>query len=218
MTKPFVIIGASDFGAVASRYLRDAGEHVECHVIDDARYKAVESIDGMGVMICPLSDMARHFPPRQFDCMVAIGYSKLNGNRVRKSEELAALGYDLQPFIHSSVKNYGSVGRGSFIFENNTIQPYAEIGDYCVIWSGNHIGHHARIGKGAFITSHVCISGRAVIGERSFLGVNCAITNGVTLGAQCIVQAGATVDLNLPDESVFGRDGLSKVPSSRVKL
>ena len=216
--KPVIILGAGDFGAVASVYLREAGIKVEAHIVDDARYKTEEKIDGVGVAVCATEEIERHFSPRYFDCIVAIGYSKLNANRVKKCEQMAAIGYELRPFVHPGVHPHGRIGRGAFVFERNTIQPYAEIGDYCVLWSGNHIGHHASIGRGAFITSHVCVSSRCAVGERSFLGVNSTLTERVTLGAACIVQAGAVVDRNLPDESVYARDGLSKVPSSRVKL
>ena len=218
MAKPFIILGAGDFAQLAAHYIKNAGHKVEVLVVDDARYKTAEKVDDVSVVVAPMEEINRHFPPRYFDAFVAIGYSKLNSNRVRKCEHLQALGYTLPPLIHENVNHETRVGDGSFIFEDNTLQPFSEVGDYCVLWSGNHVGHHSKIGKGCFITSHVVVSGRCSIGERCFLGVNSTIVDGVTVGDRCIVQAGAVVDKDLLPESVFTREGLSKVPSGRVKL
>lgn len=218
MAQPFIILGAGDFAQVAAYYLKKAGHKVEVFVVDDARYKTAPQIDGTNVVVAPMEEIHRHFPPRMFNAVVAIGYSKLNANRVKKAEHLAALGYDLPAVVDMDCRNYGTIGRGAHVFENSSIQPFTEIGDYCVLWSSNHVGHHSKIGRGTFVTSHVVISGRVTIGERCFLGVNSTITDGVTIGNRCIVQAGCVVDKDLPDDSVFTREGLSKVPSNRVRL
>lgn len=216
--KPIIILGAGDFAEIAALYMKESGWKIELHLVDDARFKKVEKLNGLNVMTASLEECARQFPPRYFDVFVAIGYSRLNSTRVRKCEELKSLGYDLPSFVHPEVKPYGKIGKGCFIFERNTIQPFVEIGDYSVVWSGNHIGHHAVIGKGVFITSHVCISSRCNIGERSFLGVNSTLDDAITIGPGSIVQSGSVVNVNLPSDSVFTREGLSKVPASRVKL
>lgn len=216
--KPLIILGAGDFAEVASVYMREAGWKVEIHLIDDARFKKVEKLNGVNVLVASTAECTRQFPPRYFDAFVAIGYSRLNAHRVKKSEELRALGYDMPSFVHPEVKPHGKIGAGCFVFERNTIQPFSEIGDYSVLWSGNHVGHHTVIERGVFVTSHVCISSRCRVGERSFLGVNSSLDDGISVGACSIVQSGSLVNQNLPADSVFTREGLSKVPSSRVKL
>ena len=72
MSKPLIILGAGQFAQVASVYLREAGERIECHVVDDARYRTVEKLNGIGVMVVSIEDIARHFPPRDFDVEAAL--------------------------------------------------------------------------------------------------------------------------------------------------
>ena len=58
------------------------------------------------------------------------------------------------------------------------------------------------------------------IGENSFLGVNATLRDNITLGARCIVGAGALVLADAPAGSVFPAQGteVSRVPSHRVRL
>ena len=210
MPKPVIVFGAGSYALTAAEYLKEAGTKIECFVVDDARYKVDNAL------VASLDDITRDFPPRYFDAVVGIGYSKLNQNRVRKYEQLSNLGYDLVSFSASKVR--GRMGRGCFVFEDNTIQPFTEIGDYCVLWSGNHIGHHSKIGKGCFLTSHVVISGNCTIGDRCFIGVNATINDGLTIGEGSIVQSGSVVTIGMPPNSLWTREGYSKIPANRVKL
>jgi sugar O-acyltransferase (sialic acid O-acetyltransferase NeuD family) len=153
------------------------------------------------------------------DLLIAIGPSDLNKNRERIFYDALRRKFELKTYISPDVINRECLfGIHCVVFEGNNIQPFCEVGDNVVMWSANHIGHESRIGSHCFITSHVCIGGRVTIGERCFLGINCSVVPDVVIGDDCIIQAGAVVDRNVPAGSVWSREGLTKIPSSRIDL
>lgn len=150
--------------------------------------------------------------------LMGMGPSDLNKNRERVFHELEARDFLVDGWVspHSLVD--GSRLRSCVIFEHVNVQPFCRLGHNVVIWSQSHIGHHSQIGSHTFVTSHVCIAGGVEIGERCFIGCGAIINDHITIGDDVIVQAGSVVDRDVPSGSVWGRDGLSKVPSSKIKL
>lgn len=147
---------------------------------------------------------------------IAIGN---NTARQKLYEEALSRNFELVDLImpNSNIQ-HAEYGKHCCILEFNNVQPCVEIGDNCILWAGNHIGHHSKIGSHSFITSHVCISGGVTIGERVFIGVNASLYDHITIGDDCIIQAGAVVDRDVPADSVWTREGLSKVPAHRLHV
>ena len=118
-------------------------------------------------------------------------------NKIRQKlyEDVKALDYQLPNYISSrcSFLTQETIGDNNLILEDNTIQPFVKLGSNNVLWSGNHIGHDSVITDHCFITSHVVISGFTVIGQNSFLGVNCTLRDGIKIGAESLIAAGAVV-------------------------
>ena len=142
-----------------------------------------------------------------------------NRERARLYQEALGRGFELADIISpDSNIRHAAYGRHTCILEYNNVQPHVTLGDNCILWSGNHVGHHTKIGNHVFITSHVVISGGCDIGDYTFIGVNATLADHITVGEGSIIAAGATVDRDVPPDSVWGRDGLSKVPAHRVKL
>lgn len=141
-----------------------------------------------------------------------------NRERARLYNEAHSRGFELVDIISpDSNIRHAQYGRHSCILEYNNVQPHVRIGDDCIVWSGNHIGHHTRIGDHCFITSHVCISGGCEIGDMTFIGVNATVADHIKIGEGSIIGMGAVVDKDMPADSVWTKDGPSKVPARRIK-
>lgn len=219
MVKPIVIFGTTEAAELAQYYfVRDVGRTIAAFTLD-AEYLREDMFRDRPVV--SFQEIASTHPPDDFDVFVALGYSKLNAVRRGKFEAARAMGYDLPSYVspRATVLNDDRIGANCFILEDNTIQPYVRIGDNVTIWSGNHIGHHSVIEDHVFVTSHVVVSGNCRVGEASFLGVNATLRDGITIGARCVVGAGALMLGDADPEGVYMGTATerSRVPSSRLR-
>jgi UDP-3-O-[3-hydroxymyristoyl] glucosamine N-acyltransferase LpxD len=80
--------------------------------------------------------------------------------------------------------------------EPTVIEDYAKVGDHIAV------GHNVRIARGASVTGGVVIGGNAVIESEAWLGLNATIREGRRVGAHALVGMDASVQEDLPDESV----------------
>jgi len=203
MGRKLLIFGAGDFARVSCFYLtHDSPYDVAAFTVHD---HVIQSGELLGLPVVPWERVQESHPPSDYDMFVAIGYSKVNKNRTAMFEEASAAGYEMITYVCSKATTWPdmTVGRGSFIFENNVIQPFVTIGANAVLWSGNHIGHDSKIGNNVFITSHVVISGNCVVGDNTFIGVNATVRDGITIGADCVVGAGTVLLRDAPAGSVY---------------
>jgi|SRR5690349_1320633 len=203
MAKKVLIFGVGDFARVACFYLRhDSPLEVAAFTVHE---QFIEKQELMDLPVVPWERVRETHPPSDYDMFVAIGYSKVNRNRAAVYEEATAAGYEMITYVCSKATTWPdlTVGKGSFIFENNVIQPFVKIGSNTVLWSGNHIGHDSTIGDNVFITSHVVISGNCKVGDNTFIGVNATVRDGITIGRDCVVGAGTTILRDAPPEAVY---------------
>jgi sugar O-acyltransferase (sialic acid O-acetyltransferase NeuD family) len=203
MSQKVLIFGVGDFARVACFYLEhDSPMDVAAFTVHE---KFIEAKELMGRPVVAWETLRESYPPSEYDMFVAIGYSKVNRNRALVFEEACAAGYEMITYVCSKATTWPdlTVGKGSFIFENNVIQPFVRIGSNTVLWSGNHIGHDSTIGSNVFITSHVVISGNCVVGDNTFIGVNATVRDGITIGHDCVVGAGTVILRDAPPESVY---------------
>ena len=218
MRKRVVIFGAGDFARVARFYLQHDSElDVAAFTINE---HLITTAELLGLPVVPWEAATRTHPPSDFEMLIAIGYSKVNKNRAAIFREASAAGYDMVTYVCSKATTWPglSVGKGSFVFENNVIQPFVKIGANTVLWSGNHIGHDSTIGDNVFITSHVVISGNCRVGDNAFIGVNATVRDGVTIGQDCVVGAGTVLLEDAPAGSVFKATTTAPMPISSDAL
>lgn len=214
-----ILFGAGEYAEVAHYYFtEDAGRRVDAFVVDDDYVREASSGP---VPIVGWSEAQRDFPPSEYECFVAIGYSKLNQLRMAKIESVTAAGYTLATFVHGRAVTWKGFAPGPncFILEHNTIQPFTQVARGVVMWSGNHLGHHSIVEEGCFITSHVVIAGGVRVGARSFLGINATVRDHVTIGARNVLGAGAIILADTPDDALYVTEPTAKasIPSSRLR-
>lgn len=83
------------------------------------------------------------------------------------------------------------MGRGNVIFPGAVVSCGVELGDCNFINYGVTVGHDARIGSCCALMPGVRISGAARVGDRCFFGLNSAVLQGLTVGADVTLGAGA---------------------------
>lgn len=216
--KPLVIFGIGEQAEVAHFYFQqDAKREVKAFTVD-AAYVGDGRFAGLPVVA--FEDMAREFPPEQYDMFVAVGYSQVNAMRREKYLAAKAKGYALPSYISSKATVWSQdIGENCFILEDNTVQPFVTIGNNVTLWSGNHIGHHCVIGDHCFITSQVVVSGKTVVGEGCFLGVNATLRDHIRVGAYGVIGAGALVMGDTAERAVYAAKSTeaSAITSDQLK-
>ena len=198
-----VIFGAAEQAEVTHYYFEnDSNYRVEGFIVDDEYF---ESSSFKGLPVIPWSLAPQSFPPEEYDCFVALGYSKVNVARKEVYEKVKKAGYQCPTYISSQAITFNDlvVGDNCLILENNTVQPFVKIGSNTTIWSGNHLGHHSTIGNHVFIASHVVVSGGVTIEDQCFIGVNATVRDHISIGKGTILGAGALVMRNTNPFSIY---------------
>jgi sugar O-acyltransferase (sialic acid O-acetyltransferase NeuD family) len=203
MTKQLVIIGDGEFAEIAYEYFTvDSPYEVKAFAVEQEHLKKHELF---GLPVVPFETVETVYPPAEYDCFVAVTYTRLNRVRAKLFRAAIEKGFQAATYVssHAFVWRNVEIGRNCFVFENNVLQYSSVIGDNVVLWSGNHIGHRARVAEDCFISSHVVVSGYAEIGPRSFVGVNASIGDFVKIAADNVIGAGAVVLKNTLPEKVY---------------
>lgn len=199
-TKKLVIIGASEYAAIAYEYFTFDSEYEAAAFAVHNQYKF--SDEYLGLPLISFDDLQEQYPPDDYYVFIALGYSKLNRDRRRVFRQCKNLGYTCASYIssHAFVWHNVSVGENTFIFEDNTVQYNVSIGNCTTLWSGNHIGHSTVIEDDVWLTSHCVVSGFCKIGRGSFVGVNATLGDHVTLGEDTVFGAGALTVKSLEEK------------------
>lgn len=169
----------------------------------DRKYRTKNSVCDLPV-IC-LDEVVKLYPAAAYSFFVAIGYTKVNGLREIKYQEIKSLGYDFISFIHPSaiIAPNVQIGANCFIFENAVLQPFVTLADNTFILSSAVICHHSQIGENVFIASNACVNGNCIIEKNCFIGANAVIRNELTIKQSCIIGAGCAILENTHPHEVY---------------
>lgn len=200
--KKLIIFGDKSYAEIVYEYFTHDSDYEVAAFTVDKKYLTKDNYCGLPVI--PFEEIAKHYPPSEYDVHVAVVYGQLNRIREKICAAVKDKGYQLATYISSRafVWHNAKIGENVFIFEDNTIQPFVEIQNNVILWSGNHIGHSSVIENNCFISSHVVVSGFCRIEHNCFIGVNSAIGNQVKVGANTWISPGAIVTRDVPPGSL----------------
>lgn len=127
----------------------------------------------------------------------AVGNPKTKKILIDKCEKI-----NLKPatVIHPSVlmSQYNKIGEGCIICAGTIITVNVEIGNHVIINLDCTIGHDAVIKDYCTILPSVNVSGNTLIEQLSEIGTGTQIIQGIKIGEETIVGAGAAVVKDLP--------------------
>jgi sugar O-acyltransferase (sialic acid O-acetyltransferase NeuD family) len=192
--KRLAILGASGHGKVVADTALSLG-YGEIVFFDDAwpdkRSIGTWNVEGSTKeLLQSLSD---------FDSvMVGIGENRV---RLEKQAVLLSAGAPMINFIHpaATVSSLSRVGLGTALFAGVVVNIDAALGAAVIVNTGATIDHDCVLHDGVHIAPGAHLSGNVHVGQCSWIGVGACVKQGVRIGADVMVGAGAVVVSDIPD-------------------
>lgn len=194
--KDIVIIGAGGFGREVAWLIEEINKEIKTWniigFVDDD-----ESVQGSVINGYKVIGNIDWLKEQNLNVVNAIG-DPISKSKVIKQLDGSDNTYPV--LIHPSVIYSDSVtlGEGSIICASSTLTVDIEIGKYVIINLDCTVGHDAIIGDYSTILPSVNISGYVVTEKFVSIGTGAAIIQGIFIGENSVIGAGATVVKNIP--------------------
>jgi sugar O-acyltransferase (sialic acid O-acetyltransferase NeuD family) len=142
---------------------------------------------------------------RQCDGFLVCIASETRGRlRVEISRRLESLGLEPVSAIHPDTF-FGegvTLGKGLQTYPRAGVHDGTVVGDYCVIGFAAAIDHDCVIGNGVTIMNSAAVIGHCKIEDYATIGINATILPYITVGTGAIVEASATIETDVPADTV----------------
>ncbi|MER2108654.1 MAG: acetyltransferase [Solibacillus sp.] len=131
---------------------------------------------------------------------LGIGAPKIKKLIVEKLKQYSNVIYP--NLIHPTVKisRFNELGEGNLLCEGSILTTNIKLDNFVIVNLNCTIGHDVHIKDYSTILPNSSISGNVVFEECVDFGTNATIIQGITIGQNTIVGAGAVVVKNLPND------------------
>jgi sugar O-acyltransferase (sialic acid O-acetyltransferase NeuD family) len=205
--KRLLIIGAGGHGKVVADAALASGWDTVAFL--DDRGAAAGAPLGFPVL-GPCEELAVHrdrFPA----AAVAVGRA---ARRLELLDRCRAEGFELPVIVHprASVSRFASLEAGCVVFAQAAVNASARLGVGCIVNTGATVDHDCTLGSGCHVCPGAHLAGTVVAGDRVWFGIGSAVRQGVSIGRDVMIAAGAVVVSDVPDATtVMG------VPARQVR-
>jgi sugar O-acyltransferase (sialic acid O-acetyltransferase NeuD family) len=196
-----LIIGAGGHGRVVADAALEMNPELRIGFLDDgegvSRIPTGHPVVGQ---VAAMAGLVRDWK----SAIVAIGNAAV---RIALTEQLRRCGFVLSSVVHprASVSRNAVIGEGVCILANAVVNTGARIGDACIVNSGAIVEHDCVLESGVHVCPGAALAGAVRVGARSWIGIGACVRQGLTLGADVTVGAGASVVRNIDaGETVAG--------------
>ena len=122
--------------------------------------------------------------------------------RERLAFEYKKHGHRLMEFVDPSSVCLSNVSEASFLYPNTAVMPGVSMGVGVLINNNATIGHDSYLGDFVNVLPGANVSGSVSIGSRSTIGSGAFIREGLSIGQDVIIGAGAIVLKDVRDGTV----------------
>jgi len=192
-----LIAGAGGHGRVVADAALATGKYSSLAFLDDRKSNLVTS-EGWAIL-GPLADLANF--SSGFEAFApGIGNAALRLELLRRAR---TLGFHCTSIIHpgAQVSKYSSIAEGSVVFAGGCINVGARIGAACIVNTGATVDHDCVLAEGVHICPGAHLAGNVEIGPRTWFGIGAVAREGIRIGADVTVGAGAVVVQDVPDKA-----------------
>ncbi|MCC5803208.1 acetyltransferase [Rossellomorea vietnamensis] len=197
MKNKLLIIGASGHGkVVADIALKMKRWQSVVFLDDDENIKTTMGIEVIGKSIEAFELI------NDYDILVGIG-----NNAIRKKiqENLETKGATLPVLIHPTaiVGEEVCIAPGTVVMAGAVINCCTNIGKGCIINTAATIDHDNIIGDYVHVSPGSHLAGSVKVGQQTWLGIGSIVSNNLNITNNCIVGAGAVVNIDLTESGTY---------------
>ena len=210
-----IIVGAGGEGReaawIAERINSEKSNEIQIlGFIDDDQEKHNRFINGYPVL--GSLDRLEEFKQQDIRIIVAIGYPQIKKEIVEKIRKIDQ-NFKFESLIdpNALVAENSIIGQGSIISPGAVISVNAAIGENVLIGTNVCIGHDGFIESCVSVFPSACIAGSTVIKENALIGSSATVLQGLTVGKDAVIGAGAVVIKNVESHTT-----VAGVPAKRI--
>ena len=196
-----LIAGAGGHGRVIADTAADSGIWSEIAFLDDRLRDAVEPNEWP--VVGRLKDLQKL--STQYDaCVAGFGDAKL---RLQILEHAQSAGLRLAVVTHrrASVSSHARLEGGVVVFSGAVVNIGAWLNRGCIVNTGATVDHDCQLAQGVHICPGAHLAGNVIVGARTWFGIGAVAIQGIRIGADVTVGAGAVCVVDVPDGvTVFG--------------
>ena len=201
--KPILIItGASGHGLVVHDIVVQTGRFEVVGFLDSGK---PEGFQHAGLKVLgPVEAVAGLLLKHNFsECIVAVGHNAVRRGCVdRISSTCPTINFPVVVHPSAVVAPGVVLGEGTVVMAGVVINPGCVIGRHCIINTGSSLDHDSRMEDYASLAPGVVTGGNVKIGHGTAICLGANIINGIHIGSDVVVGAGALVMHDLCDECV----------------
>ena len=134
-----------------------------------------------------------------FDAFVAaIGD---NARRLAAHTPLMAAGLKAATLVHprATVSRYATIGNGSIVLAGACVVIGARLGEAVIVNTAASVDHDCVLEDGVHVSPGAHLAGNVRVGERSWIGIGAVVRQGISIGRDAVIGAGAVVVADVPD-------------------
>jgi sugar O-acyltransferase (sialic acid O-acetyltransferase NeuD family) len=189
MSRRLLVVGAGGHGRVVADAALSMGMWDEMAFIDD-RVATTER-----VLELPVLGSTHSLPglrDKYHAVVVAIGAAS---DRLRLLEHCRSLGFDLPVVVHpaASVSRFSSLREGCVVCAQAVVNAGAVLEKGCIVNTASSVDHDCRLGIGVHVCPGARLAADVHVGDISWIGIGSCVKQGVIIGSNAIVAAGAVV-------------------------
>lgn len=202
--KKLIIFGAGTLAHLAYEYFTyDSEYEVVCFTVEKKYIKEKQTFCGLPVIA--FENIEETFSSGEYEMYIALGWYKLNRNRLHFYNLAKEKGFHLASYISSKafVWHDVEIGDNCMIMEECILHPFSKIGNNVTLWSSCCIQHYSYVKDNCSLVARCVVAGNTTIGENSFLGVNVSVGDSLNVAADNFIAMGSVIRKSTVENAVY---------------